>query len=52
MIKKIITVLLACLMVMTAVPVFASAQADAGLRFDDNGEFRIMKSLKHQQLSL
>lgn len=42
MIKKIITVLLACLMVMTAVPVFASAQADAGLRFDDNGEFQIL----------
>lgn len=40
--RKILSVLMACLMIVCVAPVFASAQTDGVLRFDENGEFKIM----------
>lgn len=41
-VKKVLSVLMACLMIVCIIPVFASAEGVSALQFDENGEFQIM----------
>lgn len=41
-VKRILSVLMACLMIVCVLPVFASAESGGVLRFDENGEFKVM----------